>query len=147
MPRFDAGELVEALDYTFRPYYTGPQCEGTVPEPSDKQVGKFLHGLKDTMSEAARLTELTAEAENDPAVMLDALNQLTGDEFVKIMEQMCDMFGDLCSGKPSGATLRKVPIRPRRLFFEWVQQEVLNPEGSPGAGTGELTTSDAATGG
>lgn len=134
MPRFDAGALVERLDYTFQPFH---KDEGTVPEPSDKQVGEFLQGLKDLLEQAAALSDLAPEAGEapDPAAMLDALNQLSGDEYVKIMGSMCDMFGALCSDKPSGQTLREVPVRPRKVFFEWVQEEVLNPEAKPAAGT------------
>lgn len=144
MPSFNAGSLVEALDYSFQPFH---QDSGTVPEPSDKQIGAFLSGLKTLFSEASSLAALAELDQNDPAAMLDALNSLDGDDFVNLMASMCEVFGALCSGKPSAATLKKVPVRPRRLFFEWIQQEVLSPEAAPAAGMQPVPIRPQAVGG
>lgn len=144
MPSFNAGSLVEALDYTFQPFH---QDSGTVPEPSDKQIGDFLSGLKGLFSEAGGLAQLAEVDQSDPAAMLDALNSLDGEDFVNLMASMCDVFAALCSNKPSAATLKKVPVRPRRLFFEWIQQEVLSPEAAPAAGTPPVPIRQVAAGG
>lgn len=144
MPKFDAGSVVERLEFTFEPFH---DARGIVPEPNDRQIADFLSGMKDVIKSAEGLAKLGDVDPNDPQAMLDAMNSLDGDDYVTVMQQMCALFSKLCSGMPSAETLIQVPLRPRRLFFEWIQQEVLTPEAGPAAGTQPVPIRPQAVGG
>ena len=142
MPKFDAGAVIERLDYTFEPFHPD---HGTVPEPNDVQVGDFLEGLKELLT---KYGSLAGEVDtSDPAAMLDALGQLAGGAYVDAMHKVCDLFGGLCSGKPSSQTLQEVPLRPRQLFMQWLQGEVMAPEAVTAGGNAQVTTLRTAAGG
>lgn len=148
MPSFDAGAVVEALDYDF----TGKKLDGTpaagwpralakeagtIAEPSDAAIGRFLDGLKKLYAEAqaSGLAGAGLDESASPAEMLEALGSLTGDSFVKFMADTAALFAELCSGTPSAETLLLLPMRVRIRFYAWIQEEVVNPEAGPGAGT------------
>lgn len=59
MPSFNAGTIVEGLDYTFQPFAAS---SGTITEPSDTQLGQFLAGLKEVMTGSLKDMGLTATA-------------------------------------------------------------------------------------
>lgn len=146
MPTFDAGAVVEALDWDFSK--AGVKAKGTVPEPSDEAIGKFLDDLKKLYTDAKSMglnVELPDNA--TPDQMMDALASVTGDAYVKLMAAVAGIFAELCSDKPSKDNLLALPMRVRVKFYGWVQTEVVNPEAGPGAGTVALRSLPSAAAG
>jgi hypothetical protein len=157
MPSFDAGALVEALDWDFTGKRSGggttpgwPKglsgAKGTIPEPSDAAIGRFLDGLKKLYT-SAQEQGLAPGAADGPEQMLDALNSLTGDDFVRFMSDTAGLFAALCGDSPSQEQLLMLPLRARVLFFNWVQSQVVNPEVETGAGNGVVKSLPSARAG
>jgi hypothetical protein len=146
MPTFDAGDVVESLDWDFRK--AGVKAHGTIPEPTDAAIGRFLDGLKKLYIEAQKSVPADGLPEDaTPDQMLDALAQLTGDVFVKFMADTAGLFAELCSNKPSKEQLLELPLRVRVKFFAWVQMEVVNPEAGTGGGTAAVVRLPSAAAG
>ena len=139
MPKFDAGAVVEALDWDFNA--AGVKAKGTIPEPSDAAIGAFLDAVKNLYTKAQG-SGLAVDVGGDltPAQMLDALSSVTGDAYVEFMASLAEIFAALCSDKPTKANLLALPMRVRIKFYAWVQEEVVSPEAGTGAGTVALRT-------
>lgn len=136
MPQFDAGNVVEGLDYTFRPYV---DSSGTITEPSDKQLGDFMSGLKKLMASGKDDIGLGKVSDpSDPQQMMAAIDDLEPDEFVRVMSEFARLHAELCGGHPSQADIMALPLRRRILFFGWLQGEVMSPEPAPGAGKAQV---------
>jgi len=134
MPTFDAGTVVEALDWDF--HAAGVKAKGTIPEPSDAAIGTFLDEVKTLYSKAQKSGMAVDASEGlTPDQMLEALSAVTGDAYVEFMADLAGIFGKLCSDKPSKTNLLALPVRVRVKFYAWVQEEVVNPEAGTGAGT------------
>jgi len=135
MPTFDASTVVEALDWDF--HAAGVKAKGTIPEPSDAAIGKFLDDVKTlyTKAQGSGLAIEIDRAELTPSQMLDALSSVTGEAYVTFMADLAEIFAELCSGKPTKANLLALPMRVRVKFYAWVQEEVVSPEAGTGAGT------------
>jgi hypothetical protein len=146
MAGFDAGKAVSPLDYTLKPYI---DVGGRLKEPSDRQIADFMDGIKGLFKQAkaAGLEGLENADEGDPNALMDALDQLSGDAVVEMFETMAGMYADLCSGVPSKEQLLQLPLRVRGAFYEWVQNEVINPEAAPAAGMRPVSTLPRAAGG
>jgi hypothetical protein len=149
MPQFDALGVVEGLECKLKPY---ADFEETIPEPSDRQIGEFLKGLKELMSGALATMGIEEGVDlTDPAQMMTALDQLEPDKFVEVQDAMAGLHAALCGeetdaegsvtkpGKPSKAQILQVPMRRRNLFYQWLQGEVLSPEAAPGGGSAQVT--------
>jgi len=136
MPSFDAGSVVEGLEWNFTtlPGYPDRKAKGTVPEPSDATIGRFLDGLKKLYEEAQQLGA-AGDVDGSPEQMLEALSSVTGDAFVDFMAKTAELFSDLCGNKPTKEQLLALPLRVRAQFYGWLQGEVVNPEAGPGGGT------------
>lgn len=130
MPSFNAGTVVEPLEWDFTKYKAG---KGVTPEPSDEQLSAFFKAMM-----AAAQTEGTAElqaitdAGEDQEKMLAAIAALPEDA-LSGAKAMIAPYAALCSGSPSEAQLAKLPPRVRFAFFTWLSGE-LRPEASAGAG-------------
>lgn len=131
MAGFDAGTVVSPLDFTLRPYV---DFNGRVPEPSDDQIAEFLNAAKDIMVAAQKDLNLEVDP-RDNVAMLAALEKLDPTVVLTTMKSMAEAYATLCSGKPSVKQLMGLPMRVRIKFFEWLRDEVINPEAGPGAGT------------
>jgi hypothetical protein len=131
MPSFDAGDVLESLDWDFT--RAGVKAKGVVPEPSDHAIGQFLDGLKELYTEAKGM-DLDLPGDATPEQMMDALSQVTGEKFESFMAETARLFAELCSGKPSQEQLLALPLRVRVKFYGWVQAEVVRPEAETGAG-------------
>jgi hypothetical protein len=132
MAKFDAQLVVaEPLDWDF--HELGVAASGTIPEPSDQVIGDFLDGLKKLYTDAQEtLPDLGSEPTAEQ--MLEALSQVTGKQFVKLMADIAGLFAKLCGNQPSKAQLLALPMRYRVHFYAWVNDEVVNPEAGTGAG-------------
>jgi hypothetical protein len=136
MPRFDAATIAETLDYSFAP---DVKAEGTIPEPSDQQIGDFLDAIMEVQREAEGLVPEGFD-QNDAASVLDAMNHLKPADFVRIMSRMSKVYATLCSNHPTENQIQGLPLRKRRLFFDWIQNAVISPEAVTGDGTEPGTT-------
>jgi hypothetical protein len=126
MPGFDAGTVVEPLDWDFTAFKAG---KGTVPEPSDERLGKFLRDVMAAQSsESASLAPLT-EAGDDTEKLLAAIAALPEDALPGATKAMIKPYADLCDGSPTEDQLTKLPPRVRVAFFSWLAGE-LRPEAS-----------------
>lgn len=131
MPKFDAKEIYSALDYDFTA--AGVKDKGTVPEPTDAMIGKFLAGLKVIVSEVREAAKLEDVDTDDPMAVLEALNSLDADMFVDQLHKLAAHYAELTRGQPSLETLLALPLRVRQGFYAWIQTEVINPEAGSGA--------------
>jgi hypothetical protein len=137
MPQFDALEIVEGLECRLKPY---ANFEETIPEPSDRQIGEFMKGLKGVMSSALSTMGIEDGLDlTDPAQMMKALDELEPDKFVEVQDAMAELHAALCSGRPSKEQILQVPMRRRNLFYQWLQSEVMSPESAPGGGNAQVT--------
>ena len=133
MPAFDAAGLADSLEWDFGPF--GVKKKGVIPEPSDRQIGDFLDGLKSLFEASRDLLPEQLAGDATPEAMLEAMSQVTGDKFVTMMADIAGLFAQLCSSKPDKDTLLEIPLRYRVTFYGWVQGEVFTPEGGTGVGT------------
>jgi hypothetical protein len=131
MPAFDSGSVVEPLDYSFEKHIPG--CKGTVQEPTDKQIAKYLADVKKMSAEMKASLPEGIDAD-DPMELLAAMETLDTDIVLKMHDTLAGIYASLCSGEPSKATLLKLPARIRVMFYAWLQQEVMAPEAAPGGG-------------
>jgi hypothetical protein len=128
---FDAGTVVEPLDWDFTAFNAG---QGTIPEPTDKAIDtmfKDLAKITRTLGEAAGL----AAADVAPGQMVALMANLPEDADLGIsdlMSEMSKVFAKLCSNSPSATQLNKLPMRIRMRFFVWLAGE-LRPEDFGGA--------------
>lgn len=148
MPQFDALGVVEGLECKLKPY---ADFEDVIPEPSDRQIGEFLKGLKELMSGALKTMGLEGDIDiTDPAQSLKALDDLEPDKFVEVQDTMAGLHAGLCGeetdtegnvttpGRPSKAQILQVPMRRRNLFYQWLQGEVMSPEAATPAGNAQV---------
>jgi len=139
---FDAGAVVEPLDWDFTKFDAG---KGTIPEPTDAQIDRLFKDIagmsKEIMSKAG-----LPEGEATPEELLAALANLPDDVDFGIgdmMKTMSKIFAKLCTNQPTQAQLMKLPLRIRMRFFVWLAGE-LRPEDfgpastSPARGNGQV---------
>lgn len=139
MPQFDAETIVDPIKLKLLPYVEGFDWT-VIAEPSDRQIGEFLKGLKELMSGAMKTIGIEDGVDvTDPEQMMRALDDLEPDKFVEVQETMAALHAGLCSDCPSKEQLLKVPMRRRMALFNWLQGEVLNPEAAPGGGNAQVT--------
>lgn len=132
MPTFDAGKYAEALDFDFRK--AGVDAHGTIPEPTDTMIGAYLEAVKKAFTGLAPLRDIEAGKMSE-AAMLQALEKVDADEFVRVMDELSQAAAALCGGTPTLEQIRRLPLRVRQHFFYYLQSEVANPEVEPGDGT------------
>jgi hypothetical protein len=147
MPKFDASTVtVEDLDWDFHGF--GVKAKGSIPEPSDAAIGKFLDDLKALYTKAQGSgLDIALPEDAGPEQMLAALAGVTGDAFVEFMADLAGIFAVLCSDQPGKDNLLALPMRVRVKFFGWVQEEVVSPEAGPGAGTAVVRSLPSAAAG
>jgi len=143
MGGFNAATVVEALDFNFNPYV---DAKGTITEPSDDQIAKFLNDLQAVMERVKdRLPE--GVDTSDPSEVISAIDGLDASAITETHQELAGVFAELCSGNPSRELLLRVPMRVRSIFYGWLQQEVMSPEAAPGAGNAQVTTLRSAAAG
>lgn len=143
---FEAAGVVKPLDYDFNPYVDD---KGTIPEPTDVAISKYMKGLQAVMKEITGKVDIAGleDAANDPGKFLAAIESVDADLVMKQLGKMSRLYADLCSGTPSMESLDALPRRVRLKFFQWLSQEVMSPEAETGAGNAQvLNLPSAATG-
>ena len=149
MAKFDAGSVVDPLDYVFEKF--APGCNGRVREPTDLQIAVFFRDLRMITAEARRQIAATGKAVDDladagdPGEAIAALNDT--ETVLGMHRRLAEAYAALCSGEPSAETLLKLPMRIRTPFYQWLQGEVMNPEAAPGGGSAQVTTLRSAAAG
>lgn len=133
MPKFEVAGLAEPLEYDFTA--AGVDAKGTIPEPSDAMIGKYLSDVKAAFMKLGQVANFAALDTEDPAAMMKALENVDPAEFVSVLDEVSKAAASLCGGKPSLAQIRKLPLRVRRHFFAYLQEEIVNPEAAPGGGS------------
>lgn len=137
MPKFDAGSVVEPLDYDFTTVrgYKRKSAKGTITEPNDEKIAAFISSLRDMMKEAGSIVGDGVEDLANPATFFAQLDSYDPEKFLGVFRGMATAYSDLCSGSPSVEEIIDLPLRVRVRFFAWLQGEVVSPEVGPGAGT------------
>ena len=139
MPAFDAGSVVEPLEYKFEAFVPG--CNGVIREPSDRQVADYLAGVKNLVkSFRGQLPEDLLSGSADPAALMTAAEDLDPELVVKFHAELAGLIAALCSGEPSKEQILALPIRIRGVFYDWLQREVMSPEAAPGGGSTQAAT-------
>jgi len=136
MGGFNAGALVEALDFDFNPYV---DAKGTITEPTDGQIATFLNDLQATVERIKHRLPDGVDTD-DPAEVIAAIDGLDASAITDTHQELAGVFAALCSGNPSRELLLRVPMRVRSIFYGWLQQEVMSPEAVPGAGSAQVMT-------
>ena len=136
MAAFNAGTVVEGLDWTFEPFV---RASGTIQEPTDAQVAQYM---KDIKAIAAEVKAKVPDAPDggDLVDLTDAVADLDLDSIADLTGKMAGIVAALCSGDPSAETILALPPRRRTMFYGWLQQEVMSPEAAPGGGNAQVTT-------
>lgn len=138
MPQFDASGVVEGLECRLLPY---ADFDGVIPEPSDKQVGEYLAALQKALAESREKREARGDVDtSDPEAVARALEELDPEDFARTAGKMAAIYSALCSGTPSAEQILALPRRPRLVFYNWLQNEVLNPEAATPAGNAQVRT-------
>lgn len=137
MAGFDAGTVVEPLDYTFEPYVPG--CKGSVKEPDDKQIAGYMAGTRQMISDfRGRLPDEVLGGGGGITAVLDAVETLDVGVLTDFTEAMAEVAAALCSGRPSKEDILGLPPRRRAHFYAWLQREVMSPEAAPGGGKSQV---------
>lgn len=143
MPTFDAGNVVEPMHYNFTKYEGGE--EGTVPEPSDRQIAVWYREIANLTEKIAKeKANLTGEV--TPQQLLEAMEGLTtGDIYEEMLKGTTEIYARVCSNKPSKKQLLLLPPRVRIHFFRWMSGQ-LRPEAEGAVGTDQVTDLRSASG-
>lgn len=134
---FDAGAVVEPLDYDFTKY--GGRKD-TIPEPTDKQIDALF---KDIYNVVRKLLEplgqeVPEDARQNPELLLMAVAGMSDDQlpqFADFMKDLAGVFAKACTHNPKVSELQALPMRVRMHFYGWLVGE-LRPE-LFGAGSNE----------
>lgn len=137
MAAFDAGNVVEPLDYSLRPHV---DKAGTIREPNDRQIADYLAGYQQMIKDyrGQLPDELVAGGNPDVGAVLDAATELDAEIIVKLNAEVAALVAGLCSGDPSKDDILGLPPRIRGMFCAWVQKEVMSPEAVPGGGKSQV---------
>lgn len=155
MAGFDAASAVAPMDWDFSKFGGG---SGTVPEPSDVEIERFMRKYQILTTQVLRsanvrtnkqvdeLLEQWAE-EDDPdnprqvfsvQQSIEIMKQvdLSGAEVApEISEAMLGLILTITKGSPSREQLLVLPNRVRGAFYGWLIGELTNPDFSVAAGT------------
>jgi|1185.fasta_scaffold720548_1 hypothetical protein len=132
MAGFDAGAVVEALDYDFTYFYKQDHelyavlagAKGTVPEPSDEMVQR----LQRKMAEATADLIPDGIDTDDRVAMVKAMAAMPEDAFAKGEAGILDALAELTRGFPTRDQLEVLPYRIKRKFIQWLTKQLMDPE-------------------
>ena len=126
MPKFNAKDAVEPLEFDFAPFV---EAKGVVPEPTDEQVAEFYGNLGDQLKIALGEERVKDLDLTDPLQVGKLFMSLTVEDHRKMYDANLDLHAAVCSGEPSREQLEALPFRLRQAFYGMVQGW-LRPEAS-----------------
>lgn len=119
---FDAGKVVEALDWSFRPFL---DASGTVPEPTDDEIRKTNAQLRD-------ITLAVTGEDFDPddrRAAMQAFSKLSENDLEKFSDEQIDALAIITKDSPTRDQMAQCPPRVRAKFMNWLLSELNSPEG------------------
>lgn len=124
---FDAGTVVEPLDWTFVKITGNEKDQGTIKEPTDRMIDEFFSGLNALSDKLAK--DLGADKAPGPESTMATVATVPDDSVTslgidKYLDELNKLAGRLCSGSPSATQLKKLPLRRRMPFFIWLIGEL-----------------------
>jgi len=142
MTGFDAGAEVDPLDYDFTTIKAIPNdvreilqdAKGTIPEPSNDQVNKFLRSQRAKLEEAGvNVKDFDpTDQQKSMLVIAQAMVDASPETVDKIAAGMVDAVAELCGGRPTREQIDALPVRIRTAFFGWLMGQLTNPESAAG---------------
>lgn len=121
MPGFDAGSIVEPLDYNFTKF--GGK-RGVIPEPDDKRIAK-LYADQESLTKEIVGEHVKLPVNPGPQDIAEALMQSTMSEtYLPMLDGMTHVYAEFCQSSPSEDELRMLPPRIRTLFFQWIIKNI-----------------------
>jgi hypothetical protein len=141
MAGFDAGTVVDPLDWNFEAY--GGRS-GTIPEPAEKTViiyQKKIQLLASKIVEKAR-AQGERPADIDTNEFLERLAKSQGEEAIAAAAELDKITGEFCKGHPTTEELAALPYRVKIAFFQWLQGE-LSPEALSAGGSRRNQANDS----
>jgi hypothetical protein len=154
MAAFDAGSAVAPMDWDFSKFGAG---KGTVPEPSDIEIERFMKKYRilatqvlaasedQTNLQITRDIEQRTQAAEDGrttyltvAQSLEVMNQVdvSGEDVSpEISDAMVELVLTITKGSPGKDQILALPNRVRGAFYGWLIGELTNPDFSVTAGT------------
>lgn len=128
MPKFEAKDALEALEYDFAPYI---EAKGAVPEPTDEQVSAFYGDLGRQLELALGAERVAGVDLTDPMQVGRLFMGLTAEDHRKMYDAALDVHAAVCSDHPSREDLAALPFRLRQAFYGmvqgWLRPEVSTP--------------------
>jgi len=143
MAKFDAGNVVESLDFDFTKLARGDDpieglanSKGTIREPTPLQVQEYANACQ---RQAARQRRDVGTVDpKDADAVLAAVDKMTPEKTEAEQRVSAEIISTLCSGNPSVAELMLLPHRAMNAFGDWIAKEVLDPEVLTGGGKAHL---------
>lgn len=118
MANFDAGAVVDVLDYDFTAFLPGVQ--GVIPEPSGQAI--------ETLTEVLRRVMPTKTDENGKMTLdIDAVEREVK-EGSDVESILYTAIADFCQQTPNVEQLRRLPYRVQRAFIGWLLGKFFSPE-------------------
>lgn len=153
MAAFDAGTALDPMDWDFSKYDAGT---GTVPEPSDVEIERFLkkyrvmatsvmqnaaaqldQQMRDDIKKRAKVVEDQENAQvlslDDALEVMKQVDITAADVSPAIVNAMADLVVTITKGSPSKEQLLKLPNRVRGAFYGWLIGQLTDPEFSAAA--------------
>ncbi len=133
---FNAGEVLEPLDYDFSAF-GGPV--GVIPEPSSGAVKDYFRAMKNLAKEARKFKDIEAKLGNIDDVSDEELAErmATIDEAEEGADELQraqkEALAALCSNTPSFDELDRLPFRIFTAFNKWLVGEINPKTAAPGS--------------
>jgi hypothetical protein len=125
---FDAGTVVDPLDWTFVAITKDTADQGTIKEPTDKMIDDLFQGIRTLVRELGEQVGMAKGALTPEQAMEGLADLPDGSEkdfgIDTYLEEVNELFATACSGSPSAAQLAKLPMRIRMPFFAWLLKEL-----------------------
>jgi len=139
---FDAGAEVDPLDYDFTTIKAIPDdvreilkdAKGTIPEPSNERVNKFLRKQRTKLESVGIKVEDfdPNDQQKSMTAIAKSLSTASAEDIDKVALEMVDAFAELCDGTPSREQIAALPQRIQSAFFGWLMGKLTSPESAAG---------------
>lgn len=129
MPKFSADSIGGQIEYDFSTW-GGPV--GVVPEPSRRQVKKFMDDIQQGFKEIGLRTNKDSDSDTttleDVAETVDSIDADDEETFQRTADMLTKAVAEVCNGSPSFDDLAALHYRPFMGFFGYLIGELMNPE-------------------